>query len=279
MLKFLGGLFLLAVVFGGALYFGREWRPLNTSMAGAPFQPALYPVENRSFAVVIVGRNNGAFVERTLQSVFSQNYLDFRIFYIDDASDDGSFELANDLIYESGQSMRVTTIQNERCVGIPENIARVVEMCPDQEIIVVVGGEDWLAHEWVLARLNQYYANPDLWLTYGQYREYPEYSLGFSRPQAEDKPIRQQPFVASHLKTFYAGLFRHIQESDLSFSGDFAYMAPMLEMAKGHSTFVPEILYIENRSTPTQEDRETVLRSEKTIRGLQAYPPVERIPL
>ena len=170
MFKLLGGLFLLGVVFSGAFYLGKIKQEAKEPIRTPLFQPALHPIANCTFAVVIIGYNNGAFVEKTLRSVFSQNYLDFRIFYVDDASDDGSFELARDLIYESGQMLRVELMQNKERVGIAANLLRVVEQCADQEIIVVINGEDWLAHKWVLSRLNQYYANPDLWLTFGQYR-------------------------------------------------------------------------------------------------------------
>ncbi|HEX2583135.1 MAG TPA: glycosyltransferase family A protein [Chlamydiales bacterium] len=279
MLKVLGGLFLFGAVFGGAFYWGKERCSMGLEEGEARFQRTLYPVTNRSFAVVIIGRNNGAFVEKTLQSVFSQNYLDFRIFYVDDGSNDGSFELASDLIYESGQLMRVTMIRNEEPLGTLASLRQVVDTCPDSEILVVMGGQDWLAHEWVLSTLNQYYSDPDLWLTFGQYREYPEYSLGFCRPLRDDRDLRHQPLIASHLKTFYAGLFRQIQPQDLIFETDLAYMLPMLEMARGHSTFIPEILYIENRAVLHKEDREAISASEKEIRGLKAYEPLERIPL
>jgi glycosyltransferase involved in cell wall biosynthesis len=279
MLKLLSGLLLLGSIFGGAFYFGKAGQFWDKNELATPFQPTLYPVANRSFVVVIIGHNNGAFVEKTLESVFSQNYLDFRIFYIDDASDDGSFEMIRDFVYESGQLMRVTMVQNEEQLGTIANLSRVAETCLDSEILVVVGGEDWLAHEWVLSRLNQYYANPDLWITFGQYREYPEYSLGFCKPLSEELPVRQQPFSMSHLKTFYAGLFRLIEPSDLSLQTDLAYMVPMLEMAKGHSTFIPEILYIENRKIPRKEGQEAAAPiPEKALRSRKPYEPIERIP-
>ena len=273
MFKLLGALFFLGVAFCGAYYLGKERQ--GPPRAEATFQPALYPVVNRSFALVVMGRNNGAFVARTLQSIFSQNYLDFRVFYIDNGSNDGSYELARDLIQESGQEMRVTMIRNEEPLGKATNLSRVVDSCADGEIVVVLEGEDWLAHEWVLARLNQYYANPDLWLTYGQSMEYPDYALGVSRP-LEDKFVRHQPFQASHLKTFYAALFRQIQPLDLFFATDFAYMAPMLEMGQGHTAFIPEVLYIENRMAPPRED---TVAAENSVRALKAYAPIERIPL
>ena len=282
--RILSRLLLLGAVFGGAFYVGKIRSPQRSvEMSRDAFLPTLYPLTNRFFTIVIVGYNNGAYLEKTLRSAFFQNYSDYRIVYIDDASTDGSFDLARDLIYASDQMLRTTLVQNEQRLGVLENLARAVETCQDHEIVVVLGGEDWLAHEWVLQRLNQYYENPDLWMSYGQYREYPQYSLGLSRPMPEpEKPVRQQPFFASHLKTFYASLFKQISIDDFTDHGvfyqaaaDFAYMLPMLEMAGDHAGFIPDILYIANRAALMKEDRETALRCEKSIRSMAAYEPLQ----
>ena len=142
------------------------------------FRPAQYPCQNRSFVIFICGFNNGAFLEKTLRSVFSQVYDNYRLIYIDDASTDGSFELARDCISQSGYSSRATFVHNDQRLGLLANLVRAVQVCKDQEIVILLHGQDWLAHEWVLERLNQYYADPDLWLTYGQYREFPVVSIG-----------------------------------------------------------------------------------------------------
>jgi len=244
----------------------------------AAFRPTEYALENLPFTIVIVGRNNGAYLERTLESAFSQNYEHFRIVYIDDASDDGSFELARDLIYNSPRFSQIHLVRNERPSGILANLAAAVRGCSDEEIIVVLNGEDWLAHEWVLQRLNQYYADPDLWLTYGQCRDYPTFQIGGARAYAQDgKGIRTQPFSVSHLKTFYAGLFKKINDSDLLHKGEYiqaaadvAYMLPMLEMAEEHFQCLSDILYISNRESP-REDRETQAFFERHIRALKPY--------
>ncbi|MDE3045306.1 MAG: glycosyltransferase family 2 protein [Verrucomicrobiota bacterium] len=276
MKKILALVLFLAVSFAGGFYAGKEKKKRvekreKPKEVAAAFQPSAYPLKNHSFVMVVIGFDNGASVEKTLQSIFSQNYDSYRLIYIDDASDDGSFELAKDLLYESGQMMRVTLVQNERKRGTLANLVRAVRACQDEEIVVVVGGEDWLAHEWVLSRLNQYYANSDLWMTYGQYREYPQYTLGLSKPMGKGE-LRQKPFTAAHLKTFYAALFKQIPEKELrdgekffSASAELAYMFPLLEMAEGHSTFVPDVLYIGNRSV--KEDREMAGRAEKIIRS------------
>jgi glycosyltransferase involved in cell wall biosynthesis len=286
MKKIFGALLLLGCVFAGAFYAGQEMRSRQSAAADSPsssFHPSPYPLHNRPFVVVVIGHNNGAFLEKTLQSIFSQTYADYRVIYIDDASDDGSFELARDLIFENSQMMRVALVKNERRLGTLANLARAVRSCQDGEIVVVVGGEDWLSHEWVLLRLNQYYADSDLWMTYGQYREYPQYSLGLSKPM-EGTSLRQMPFTASHLKSFYAGLFKKIPKQEFGEEGRFflggaelAYMLPMLEMALGHSTFVPEILYIANRVG--KEDRETAVRCEKVIRSMAPHAPLAKLEL
>ena len=242
------------------------------------FSPAAYPIENHPFAIVIVGRNNGAFLEKTLKSVFSQKYENFRLIYIDDASNDGSFEMARDLVLESGFLTQVTLVQNGEILGPVANLFRAVEVCEEEEIVVVLNGEDRLAHEWVLDRLNRYYANPDLWLTFGQYVEYPTFKEGDCRP-LEGNEFRSAPFTASHLKTFYAALFKQLREYDLTYQGKYVsaaaemtYMIPLLEMAKDHSQFLPEILYL-SLSQP-EENQELQAKIEKHIRTQDPYRPL-----
>lgn len=244
----------------------------------APEVFATLPLKFRPFTIVIVGRNNGATVEKTLSSVFSQAYENFRLVYIDDFSDDGSYEVARDAIYASEYLTQVTLVRNEERLGTLANVYRAVLSLPDEEIVVVLDGVDWLAHEWVLQKLNAYYDDPSLWISLAQGIDYPTYQLS---PACELKAGRQLQKVESHLRSFYAGLFKKVRESDFVYSGTFlpaaaelAYMAPMLEMAKDHFQFIPEVLSVNNREIFKQEDRELVLRCEKFIRSLDPYPPL-----
>ena len=280
--------FLILIAAGFAAGYGAaRWKTIelisakmaSESNRSVEFRPTQYPLENVSFCLVIFGRNNGAYLEKTLQSVFSQNYENFRILYIDDASDDGSYDLARDLVYANPRFNQVQFLQNEQSLGLLGSLSLAAQGCADEEIIVVLNGEDWLAHEWVLSRLNQYYADPDLWITYGQSRDYPTYQRGGARSMQErEKETRTQPFTATHLKTFYAGLFKRINESDLKYkdeyfaaAADLAFMIPMLEMANGHSQCLSDILYICNREAQRGEDREQQSFFEKHIRSLQPY--------
>ena len=267
-------LLVLFLVFGGAYYTGK--RDISLKEVAPSFQATAYPVENRPFAVVIIGHNHGAYLEKTLTSISSQNYPNFRVIYVDDASTDGSFGLAQDLLNSTGH--RVTCLRNEEPLGFLTNLALVVQNCLDDEIVAVVGGADWLAHEWVLSRLNQYYANPGLWITYGQSAIYPNYQLGEVR-----SPDRTQPLSSMRLNTFYAGLFKEIgsedffgEEISVSSDLDMAYMIPMLEMAQGHSSFIPEIFYVSNSVAAVRESPEVLTRCEKMMREMASYEPLSK---
>ena len=252
------------------------------------FRPADYPGESRSFVIFICAYNNGAFIEKTLRSVFSQLYDNYRLIYIDDGSTDGSFELARDCINRSGYASRAAFVHNEQRSGVLANLSRAVQVCKDQEIIVVLHGQDWIAHQWVLHRLNEYYADLDLWLTFGQYREFPTYRMGIARNYqlSEWKTIRQSPFMANHLPTFYAALFKRIRESDLILQGAFfpegaelAMLLPMLEMSQDHFQFIPEILSISNQRTSGLENRDIQVQCERYVRSLKPYLPLTTLHL
>ena len=64
-----------------------------------------------------------------------------------------------------------------------------------------------------------------------------------------NKQVRTIAYVAQHLRTFKAGLFKKIQKEDLMLNGkfyevnaDMAVMIPLLEMAgPAHSKFIADI--------------------------------------
>jgi len=288
-------LLLICAVFAGS-YSAARWKStLQPHISGENaacdrFAPNPFPLQNRPFAIVIIGRNHGASLEKTLASVFSQNYENYRVVYIDDASDDGSFDLASDLIFDHCQSGHVTSVRNEQKLGKLANIARAVESCTNEEIVLVLDGEDWLAHEWVLQRLNSYYSDPDLWMAFSQTREYPFFQPAVCQiePCLKDKKFRSDLVLSSQAFTFYAALFKKIHPSDFIFQGqyfpageDLAYTIPMLEMASEHVHLIPEVLTISNKQNSCvpeiPEILELQVQCEKWIRSLTPYPVISTL--
>lgn len=248
--------------------------------------------EDKRFLIIIPSYNNEAFVEKNLDSVFKQEYKNYRVIYIDDASSDNTYEKTYEAIKKYQAEDRVTLIRNPQNHKALYNIYYAVHSASNEEIVVLLDGDDWFSHTKVLSLLNQYYNDPAVWLTYGQYMTYPGYSKGlcrrpFFKSLQRGKVRSKEPFskegdwIYSHLRTFYAGLFKRIPLKDQLYQGSFyssawdlAIMMPMLEMAREHAVFIPDVLYIYNRETPLNDDKvrlEEQMRLNRHIRNLPTY--------
>lgn len=242
------------------------------------------PEKDQPIVVLTLSYNNEKYVVRNLQSVLAQDYQNFRVIYIDDASKDGTFAKVKETV---GDDPRFTLIHHEKNRGAMANFVKAVQMCRDDEICVVLDGDDWFAHDRVLSRLNGYYAPEDVWMTYGQHVEYPGYGKGFCVPYDTSKSVREQKFIFSHLRTFYAGLFKRIDVADFKKEGDYfsmgadvAMMLPMAELAGPHLYFIPEVLCVYNCDNPISDCKTNLSLQEGTeayIKGLKSYEPLEEL--
>ncbi|HCJ83573.1 MAG TPA: hypothetical protein DHV52_04530, partial [Parachlamydiales bacterium] len=131
-----------------------------------PLKQILY---ERPMVVVIPSYNNSRYCIRNLRSVLEQNYHNFRILYIDDASTDDTAEKVKTFFAASSSKIPLTLILNETNRGALANLYNAIHSCRDDEIIVTLDGDDHLAHEEVLKRLNQIYSHEDIWMTYGNF--------------------------------------------------------------------------------------------------------------
>lgn len=175
----------------------------------SPFAPAPYPLLKHPFVVVLIEKDNGAFLEKQLASLFSQVYENMRIVYIDDASEDGSASLAEALILESEKLPIVSFFRNPEALGRERNLERIAAECRPEEIVVVLEPKTWLAHEWVLERLNQYYADRALWSATALSYSYPDYaplegSLYTARAPLFQQGKREEPFRLREVFTLEA---------------------------------------------------------------------------
>lgn len=243
----------------------------------------------RYIVVIIPSYNNSKWYKLNLGTVFQQKYDNYRIVYIDDCSTDGTYELVKQFIHAWGQDHRVTLIKNEERHGALYNLYQAIHACPDNAIIITLDGDDWVKGTDVLQTVNAAYVDPHVWLTYGQYEEFPRGSLGICHPMPSEviaaKNYRTQPWFTSHLRTFYAGLFKKINEKDLRHNGDFfsvtwdqAFIFPMLEMAHGRIKFIDKILYVYNQANPLNDFRvhlQKQLACERIIRGKERYEPLD----
>ncbi len=247
-------------------------------------------IRESPIVVVIPSYNNKDWYRRNLDSVFSQKYHNFRVIYIDDASEDQTGAFVKSYLEEEGLKRRCTLVQNTRRMGALANVYKGIWLCNPNEIVVNLDGDDWLAHDGVLSRLNEIYKDQEVWVTYGQFAYYPCNTPGWAAQVPADiierNAFREYPWVTTALRTFYAGLFQKIKKEDLLLDGDFftmagdlAYMWPILEMAGKHSQFIPEVLYVYNVDTPLNDiKRDPVLQETLGFitRDRKRYAPIKK---
>ncbi len=224
------------------------------------------PIKNDTpfFCIVIPSYNNAQWYKKNLDSVFCQNYPHYRIIYVDDCSTDNTGNLVNKYVKQIEPNNNIDIIINTKRKGALANLYYAIHSCDNHEIVVTLDGDDWFAHEHVLERLSQEYKKGKL-LTYGQYT-HPWGGMGcpreIPRDLVERNAYREGPLLASHLRTFYAGLFKQIKLEDLLYEGtffpmtwDWAMMFPMLEMSGGNFTFIKDILYVYNTKNPINDSK------------------------
>ena len=255
--------------------------------------------EEKPIVVVIPSYNNKYFYKKNLDSVCKQNYNNYRIIYVNDASTDKTGELVKKYIKDKNQEHHVTYINNEKNKGALYNLYNAIHTCDNDTIIVTLDGDDWLKDENVLQVVNEAYQNKNVWMTYGQYKElyYSKSQNKFIIKPGHCKQIppniiraqayRQDSFVSSHLHTFYAGLFKKIKLEDLLYHGNFydvtwdlAFMLPLLEMVNGNCKFIDETLYVYNCITPINDFKTKLQRQlyfGNVIRSKEKYEPQKSI--
>ena len=273
---------LVVIVFSGVLVVAFMHERLTPAI-----QPTLINNE-RYIAIIIPSYNNSRWYTYNLSTIFKQNYNNYHVFYIDDCSTDNTYEYVRQFITACGQKDHVTLIKNNKRYGALYNIYRTIRSCPDHAIIVTLDGDDWLKGNDVLSTINRAYADPNVWLTYGQFEEFPRGSLGICHPMPShvisEKSYRKQHWFTSHLRTFYAGLFKRIAKEDLMLNDNFfsvawdqAFMFPMLEMADGHILFIDKIMYVYNQANPLNDFKVRLrdqLWYERIIRNKKQYDPL-----
>lgn len=222
----------------------------------------------RELAVIVPTYNNANYQVclKNIHAILAQNYANYHVYIIDDNSTDTTYALLSEYLVSHPKGNKVTLIRNQKRVGAMANFYNTIHALSDHVIVINIDGDDWLPHEQVFSYINNLYANKNIWLSYGQYQEFPSGEIGFCRgyPQRVIKVngYRTHALPISHLRTYYAWLFKKINKEDLMYNGDFVQatcdkvlMVPMIEMSGGRFICVQDVLYIYNAINPISDMR------------------------
>lgn len=252
---------------------------------------SLHSNQEKKIVIVTPSYNNSKWYQWNADSVLTQEYSNYHWFYTDDCSPDRTGELVAQHVKERGLEDKVTIIINKERKLALENLYTMIHQCDDHDIIAILDGDDALAHPRVLQRINEAYQDDNTWLTYGQFIEWPTGFRGFCRPYqqhiTEQGLFRQVQDGPSHLRTFYAGLFKKIKKEDLMrdelFFGmtyDLAIMFPMLEMAGKHHAFISDILVLYNVANQINDHKVNQAKQAELaryIRSKERYKPLDSL--
>lgn len=240
--------------------------------------------DNQSRMVLLVPFHNvEKYLEECIDSIFGQEYENFIVIFLDDCSSDGSLAKIPDIpnCFTISANRRLYALENLYSCLTSFNLA-------DEDIVVIVDGDDFLRHNQVLKRLNRIYKQHHCEVSYGQYCS-TDNQRGHCRPYSrnEFENLRSLDWRASHLKSFKYSLFKRLasldpqmdcfRDDDGSFfkmTYDVALMTPLMEVAGYEKVyFNPDILYVYRRHENNDAVQDLGLQSSiaEKIKSMRSF--------
>ena len=265
--------------------FWSEMEKVAQQPTNIPTSEEVQNLNPPKFKFIIPFYNCEKWISKTIESLKRQRYENFDCILIDDMSTDSSVDVVKRNI--EGDA-RFSLLQNDDKKYALANIVHGIEKsnCDDDDVIVLLDGDDWLASTRTLTKICDVYTGDTL-MTYGSYVISPEGLRGPEPSQYPERVIknnsyRKDQWRASHLRTFKYKLWKHVKHEDLKdTSGNYyemtydqAVMLPMLEMAQERAKFIPEVLYVYNKQNPLNVDKIKAKKQfelAQKIRGKQSY--------
>lgn len=234
--------------------------------------------DEKPLVIIVPSYNNENNYLRNLNSIYSQQYSNYRVLYFDDNSTDNTYQLVKDYIGETSKALNRTQLfrskKNEK-----QSCHKFVasRMCDDNEIMIFIDGDDWLKHNKVFQIINRVYHIKKPWVTYGNYEiyngnnkniTYPTFCHSIPQEVIRKNQYRKSMFCTSHLRTCYAWLYKQIPITHLTtpdgmflpFSTDVAEMRSLIELAGKRHYFINQILYVYNRANSNLYSTSSVKR-------------------
>ena len=219
------------------------------------------------FNIVVPFYNVEKWVTRNIRSIKAQKYQNYKVILVNDMSTDNTVQVIEKEIKGNNKFHLIHTEKNGGALNSTKFGIDFIKP-RDEDVIIVLDGDDWFAGPNSLNIVNKAYTETDCLMTYGSYIEYPRGIRGkFSREVPHEvitnKLFRDSFWMTSHLRTFKYVLWRHIKNEDIinsngdvySMAGDLPVMFPMLEMAEERSQYIKEIIHVYNRDNPLNEDK------------------------
>jgi len=245
--------------------------------------------------IVVPFYNAEKWISRCLNSIYYQNYKNFKCIVVNDASIDNSKNIIENMSHIKVDN-RFLIIHNNKNLGALENVYKSFENTflkeSKEDILITIDGDDFLFSKDSFSKLFDYYSkNEDLLLTYGNWIGWPNRQKSNCRKLdskiIQNNLFRDIPFCYSHLRTFKRKLWDKLPKSLLKdeknnfykVASDVAIMIPMLEMAAERIKFIPDILYCYNLINPISDDKINSDNQIKIDNNIRKFKKLNRVNL
>lgn len=237
------------------------------------------------------------YFDRCIDSVLNQTYKNFKILFVDDASD---YTPNQEEYIRKRLKNHITRFNQKRKYSVFNAYKMIRDFAENDDAVVFnLDADDWLLSQDSLEYLAKFYKrNPNCLLTYGECLYWD--GKGFSKPSRFVKKYtnvpyrksiirknsyRKEPFLPLHPRTWKVWLYKKIKKEDflrpdgswLQFAEDQAMFFPMLEMANGRYTVIKKPLYAYNIATKHSDvklNTPKLLKDELITRKKVPYEPI-----
>jgi len=245
-----------------------------------------------NFKIIIPAYNAAPWIQKCIWSLHNQAYTNWKSVIIDDASTDQTLEYILSFMKDIPEAdnykrKQYRLLQRNVNVGALENIVYGINLiCDnDEDIIVLLDGDDLLAAHDILEYLNEVYQNQNIWLTYGQYIH-----MSDNKTRGMNKPLTmstreyrdgKEYWCTSHLRTFKYKVWKQLKDADLRMSNgkyypmawDLAIMYPLVEMCGNRRIqFINKIMYIYNDTNPISDGKKNPIYQISLAREIKNKP-------
>ena len=154
-----------------------------------------------------------------IRSIKAQKHKDFECVFVSDQGTDNTTSIIEKEI--QGDDRFKLFVNEERTGALGSTNYGIKKANPsDEDILVVLDGDDWFPDAGTLSYLNETYEIEQCWMTYGSYVEYPAKVRGkFNKPLPEqvieNQLYRQAEWMTSHLRTCKYKLWKRIKDEDM----------------------------------------------------------------
>jgi hypothetical protein len=169
----------------------------------------------KGMSIIVPVYNAEAYIERCLTSIFTQDYTNYTVYVINDASTDRTKDIIQNFKVNLAHPEDLIIINNEKNMGAVYNqINTIKSYVNGGDIVVLVDGDDWLANDpTIFKRINNIYSEGAAF-TYGSCWSLVDSIPLVAQPYPEhvkkEKSYRSYKFnwgmPYTHLRTFYAYL-------------------------------------------------------------------------